>query len=227
MGLFRGFSPETYDFLTEIAWNNYSIWFEENRARYVRCVKEPMYALAAALLPSALEVDPAFNPRIASIVSRIRRDTRYSKDKSPYRAHAWLCFKHHATRVSENFAVYFEITPTSYGYGMGMYSPNPAIMGEFRKRLIARPALFLKLKDSAKLSMFGFEGESYKRDRHPDAPDNIKEYLNLRSIGWHFSSDKLLNTMEPELFNEVNAAFLNMKDMYRFITGADGMGESK
>ena len=33
--------------------------------------------------------------------------------------------------------------------------------------------------------------------------------------------------MEPELFNEVNAAFLNMKDMYRFITGADGMGESK
>ena len=86
---FSGCPEEMYQFFWEIAFQNHREFFEANRDRYKRVVQEPMRALAAELLPTALSLNPSFNQRVTTIVSRIRRDTRYSHDKSPYRDHVW------------------------------------------------------------------------------------------------------------------------------------------
>ena len=83
--IFDGFSAETFRFLLEIGFNNNADWFEANRKRYEQFVRDPMRRLAAALMPTALDIDGNFNPSINASVSRIRRDTRFTKDKSPYR----------------------------------------------------------------------------------------------------------------------------------------------
>ena len=87
---FQGFNEDTYKFLIELAFNNNKEFFAANKGRYKQNVQEPLRALAEGLLPLALTIDPCFNTRMTTILSRIYRDTRFTKDKHPYRDHAWL-----------------------------------------------------------------------------------------------------------------------------------------
>ena len=89
---FSGFRPEAIDFLAELAQNNDRAWFQPRKEEYERLLKTPMEALVAALadrfaargLP--LEADPK------RAVSRIYRDTRFAKDKSPYKTNVYARF---------------------------------------------------------------------------------------------------------------------------------------
>lgn len=218
---FEGFSPETYDFLMEVRFHRDDrAWFEENRKRYYACVKEPLTLLAEELVPTMADIDPEFNLRLTTVVSRIRRDTRFSRDKSLYRDHAWICFRHLNTAVSEGFCIYFEITPESYGYGMGMYAPNTDVMKRIRGAVKARPDEFLALAGSKGLERFTLEGTSYMRDRFPNERAEIRPYLNMKSMSWCFSSERLKDTMMPGFKDELLDAAADMRPMYTFINGA-------
>lgn len=86
--IFNGFSAETFRFLLEIGFNNNADWFEANRKRYEQFVRDPMRRLAAALMPTALDIDGNFNPSINASVSRIRA-TPASQGQVPLRDHMW------------------------------------------------------------------------------------------------------------------------------------------
>lgn len=216
---FQGFTQDAFKFFMEIAFNNNREFYEANKERYRESVQNPMRTLAAELMPDALNIDPDFDTRPGTIVSRIRRDTRFSKDKSMYRDHSWLGFRRPGKRISESFTLYFEITTSGYGYGMGMYSPDPNLMKPMRARMLAEPARFLELARALDLRGFTVEGEAYKRDMFPDAPAALKPYLCLKGIGWHHFTPQLSNAMTPELTDELKDAFQTMGPMYRFLCG--------
>src|SRR5262245_8963279 len=89
---FPGFKPVAIDFLAELAQNNDRAWFQPRKSEYERLLKEPMEAFVAALaerfeahrLP--LHADPKTS------IFRIYRDTRFAKDKSPYKTHLGASF---------------------------------------------------------------------------------------------------------------------------------------
>lgn len=219
---FRGCPEEMYQFFWEIAFQNYREFFEANRERYRRLVQQPMLALAEQLLPVALDINPAFNPRPAAIVSRIRRDTRYSKDKSPYRDHVWLAFKPAEKRTSECFVMYAEFERECYGYGMGMYAPDPAQMGAMRERMRAMPEKFLALVSEPRFAArFRVEGEAYRRPKFTDGDPALLPWLNRRSLSFCFSSPELSRTYSPAIAEEIADAFLLMRPVYRFLMGLD------
>jgi len=220
MNGFQGLSEDAYRFFWEIAFNNNRVFFEENRERYKREVQQPMLALAEYLIPTAREIDPEFNLRPAAIVSRIRRDTRYSKDKSLYRDHVWLAFKHHGVRLSENFVVYAEFERDGFGYGMGMYCPQPGMMQEMRSRILARPSQFLEIAENpAFRERFMLEGEEYKRPKMPDAPKELQPWVNRKRLSYSYFSTELKRTMQPEAAEEIREGFELLKPMYRFLMG--------
>ena len=222
MNEFHGLNEDTYRFFWEIAFQNDRSFFEANRARYKQNVQAPLLALAEQLAPTALEIDPHFNVRPSSVVSRIRRDTRYSKDKSPYRDHAWLGFKPPMQRTSECFVLYAEFERESYGYGMGMYAPDPAMMQRLRERMLAHPERFLELVNApAFAERFMLSAESYKRERYLDAPERLRPWLNLKRITFCYSSPAVSQTLRPEIADEIREAFLLMKPVYRFLMGLD------
>lgn len=82
---FRGFAPEAIQFMADLAENNDRAWFQPRKGEYERLLKEPMEAMIAALADRLeargvpLRADPKRSP------FRIYRDTRFSKDKSPYK----------------------------------------------------------------------------------------------------------------------------------------------
>lgn len=218
---FEGFNEDTYKFLIELAFNNNKAFFEANKGRYKANVQEPLRALAEALLPAALAIDPAFNPRMTSVLSRIYRDTRFTKEKHPYRDHAWLAFRKPGQRLGESFIIYFEIYPRGYGYGLGMHESNQQMMVALRKRILADPAGFLALAQAPALAKYTPEGPLYKRDRFPDAPAELKPYINRKTLSWCYSSDRLTATLKPSLLEEALEAVNALGPLYRYVMEMD------
>ncbi len=216
---FKGFTPDTYRFLIELSLNNNKLFFDANKQRYIDNVKTPMTALATELMPVMLGIDPDFNTKMNSIVSRIYRDARRTHGRDPYRDHAWLSFKHPQRDNSEGFCMYFGIEPSSYSYGMGIYAPTPAMLQPMRERIMADPERFLDLVNAPALSRYTIEGELYKKDHFPAEREAIKPYLNRRGLSWCYSSSDIRSSFDAEaLFNEIKTAVTGMAALYQFLT---------
>ncbi len=91
------FSPATFKFLRELEANNRRDWFNANKERYLRDARDPMLEFIAAFAPRLKKISARFaadpSPNGGSMF-RIYRDTRFSKDKSPYKTYLAAHFQH-------------------------------------------------------------------------------------------------------------------------------------
>ena len=103
--MFTGFSQDAIDFLSEIRLNNHQQFYEANRARYEESVKAPLRALCDEMSEVVAMIDPGLDTRPGRTMSRIRRDTRFTKDKSPFRDHVWMGWRYPGESRSEGFGL--------------------------------------------------------------------------------------------------------------------------
>lgn len=183
---FKGFSPKTLKFLRSLKANNNKAWFQAHRGDYEEYVLQPLRDLVTDLGDFMLDIDPSFEitPAVNKTISRIYRDTRFSKDKSPFRSTVWFTFKNQkkdwTTRVCGYF---FELSIDSYRYGMGFYNAAPVIMSRFRETIDDNPKEFLKaISFFDKQKAFVLEGENYKRITAKTKPDKIQEWYQKRNM---------------------------------------------
>jgi uncharacterized protein (TIGR02453 family) len=141
---FTGFRPEAIQFLADLAANNDRAWFQPRRAEYERLLKEPMEALCAALAEQfevrgiALRADPKRSP------FRIYRDTRFSRDKSPYKTHLSASFPYtggqagpaRAAERAHGSGGYFHFQPGEMFAGGGMWMPEKPRLDAFRRAVV-------------------------------------------------------------------------------------------
>jgi len=183
---FSGFSPKTLKFLRGLKANNNKAWFQAHRADYEDYVLQPLRELVMDLGDFMLDIDSSFEitPAVNKTISRIYRDTRFSKDKSPFRSIVWFTFKNQkkdwATHVCGYF---FELSVNSYRYGMGFYNAASAIMSRFREMIDDNPKEFLKaISFFDKQKTFVLEGENYKRIIDKTKPEKIQEWYQRRNM---------------------------------------------
>ncbi|HLO77251.1 MAG TPA: DUF2461 domain-containing protein [Magnetospirillum sp.] len=172
MSGFSGLPPDLPVFLNALAANNERAWFLDHKAEYQALVQEPLRDLVAALAPHMLEIDGGFdtNPKGAA-VSRINRDVRFSRDKSPYRINQWICFKRPGEGWPQRPAYFLEIGPAGWRHGMGCYAAPPAATKAMRAAILARPARFQAALEQALAAGFTVEGDRYHR---PSLPDGLE-----------------------------------------------------
>ncbi|HKV24564.1 MAG TPA: DUF2461 family protein [Candidatus Acidoferrum sp.] len=86
------FTRDTFQFFRDLARNNRKVWMDANRERYQNFVVRPFRRLLEELSPAILELDSRFDTtgRTGANFSRINRDIRFAKDKTPYRAQMYL-----------------------------------------------------------------------------------------------------------------------------------------
>ena len=183
---FDGFSRKTLKFLRDLKANNNKAWFDTHRHDYEEYVLGPLRNLVTDLGDSMLDIDPRFEimPAINKTISRIYRDTRFSKDKSPFRSTVWITFmiqkKDWTTRVCGYF---FELSVNAYRYGMGFYDAAPAIMNRFRQTIDENPEEFLKaISFFDKQKIFVLEGEKYKRIIDKSKPEIIQHWYQRKNM---------------------------------------------
>jgi len=82
---FPGFPPAGVQFFRGLARNNNRDWFQPRKAIFEASVKRPMQELVAALNAAMMSYAPQYVTDPAKAIYRFYRDTRFSKDKSPYK----------------------------------------------------------------------------------------------------------------------------------------------
>jgi len=183
---FAGFSPKTLKLLRDLKANNNKAWFEAHRADYEEYVLQPLRDLVTDLGDFMLDIDPCFEitPVINKTISRIYRDTRFSKDKSPFRSTVWFTFKNQNKNwTSQVSGYFFELSVDSYRYGMGFYNAAPVIMSKFREMIDENPKEFLKaISFFAKQKKFVLEGEEYKRIFDKTKPEEIQHWYQRKNM---------------------------------------------
>lgn len=117
---FPGFDKAGFTFLKELKSNNNREWFTERKEIYEHHLLEPMRLLLGELRARFREEDLNFNPDPKRGIFRIYRDTRFSKDKTPYKTHIGAAIPY-AGEAREGVGNYIHIEPGGCFYGGGAY----------------------------------------------------------------------------------------------------------
>jgi len=137
------FGKGLFEFLSEIKANNNREWFNANKARYIAEVEEPMLQFIADFGERMKKVSRHFiaDPRrVGGSMFRIYRDTRFSRDKSPFKASAGAQFPRQARSKDRSVPrFYLHLEPGHCIGGGGLYHPDPASLKQIRDRIATRP----------------------------------------------------------------------------------------
>lgn len=221
---FDGFRPQTLDFLVENRIQNSREWFEAHRAVYNDYVLTPLRELVTALTPTLLEIDPEFTvtPAVNKTISRIYRDTRFSRDKSLYRDVMWITFMRRKKFWEGLPGYYFVFGPDGMEMGVGYYEATPAAMDCFRQMVLRSEPAFRRMRAAYnRQKEFTVHAERYKRTRFPDEPESARFWLDMRNIDFESRSTDFDLLFSPRLAGELARMFLNLKPMYEFICAVE------
>lgn len=168
------FGPELFAFVRELTANNDRAWFERNKGRYERDVKEPALAFISDFGPHLRAISPHFLaiPKAqGGSLFRIYRDTRFSADKSPYKTHVGLHFRHAAGADAHTPGFYLHLQPGESFVGVGLWRPDAPTLGRIREAILGAPAKWKKAKAAFEQ---GFElgGDRLKKPPKGFDPDH-------------------------------------------------------
>src|SRR5262245_55097809 len=106
---FSAFPAEGLQFLRLLKRNNNCAWSQRHKGIYDSHVTTPINNLIETLGRDFQTCAPEFiaSPKVSAY--RIHRDTRFAKDKSPYKTHVAAVFPHGSLGKHEGAALYLHI----------------------------------------------------------------------------------------------------------------------
>ena len=220
--MFTGFTEEAIQFFLDLKFHNNASFFHEQHDRYIECVQRPFYEMIEDLAPDMLKIDPGMEVRPHKCLSRIHRDTRFSRDKSPYRDHLWFLFRHAAEPREKSLFYYFELGPDRLGWGMGFWDENREALDLFRKRMRANPAGTLSLLDDLGMDRrrLMLDGTIHKRMEIPsEIPERLKRWYQAKDfyIGKIMPDYRMIYS--EQILKEVRKDFVSLSPLYRMLRG--------
>jgi uncharacterized protein (TIGR02453 family) len=221
------FEPRTLAFLGELADNNNREWFTANKARYEQDVLDVALRFIQAMQAPLADIAPHFvavPTRVGGSLMRVYRDTRFSRNKQPYKTNIGIQFRHEQARDVHAPGYYVHVDPWQVFIGVGMWRPEPDALRSIRERIVARPAEWkVATGDSAFRRHFELGGESLLRpprgfDKDHELIDDIKRksFIAVKDM---VVEDCLSNRFQ----HRVETAFGNAEPFMRFLCKAVGV----
>src|SRR5579863_10206860 len=217
---FPGFPKEGITFLRALKKNNDREWFTPRKATFEATVRQPMIELVSAIHREMLRFAPQYVGEPAKCVYRIYRDTRFSKDKTPYKTYASaLLLRNGFDKYAGCAAYYFAISPENIEVAGGIYTPDRDVLLAVRQHVAENHKLFRATFETPRVrKLFGeLWGESVTRvpkgfDADHPASDLIrrKQYLLDANV-----DPKLATT--PKLFGEIVTRIEAMMPFIEFL----------
>jgi uncharacterized protein (TIGR02453 family) len=188
---FNGFDPSMLGFLDELAQNNERDWFAENKHRYERLVREPALDFIVAMDPLLDRIAPQFEAvakKMGGSLMRVFRDTRFGRDKTPYKTNVGIQFRHTQGKDVHAPGYYLHIEPGAHFIGAGMWRPDPDSLAGIRSAIVERTSAWKSARDAV-AKTYSLDGGALKRPPRgypPDHPmiDDIKrtDFIATRSF---------------------------------------------
>jgi len=212
---FEGFSPECIDFYRDLTKNNETGWFNSHRDDYDRYVLEPSRQFVLAMGDRLYTLAPGIvaDPKVNRSLFRIHRDTRFSKDKSPYKTQLALWFWEGTGPRMECTGFYFHLEPDRLMLGVGIYMFPKPLHEKYREWVVDSKRGKALVKAIGKVADCGYApgGKHYKRvPRGYDSGHERAEYLLYNGLYAGIDMD-----VPEELFSTdlVNYCFMHFEKM--------------
>lgn len=146
----RMFTTASIKFLDDLAANNNRIWFEENRSRYEALVREPALAFISEMSPVLHSFAPHFRAdarKTGGSLMRIFRDTRFSRDKTPYKTNIGIQFRHASGNDVHAPGFYVHIAGNECFLAVGCWHPDTNSLARIRDRIACAPEKWFSARD--------------------------------------------------------------------------------
>ncbi len=214
------FTRETFRFLKDLKKNNDRDWFKENKRRYEEHLKDPSLRVIAAFAPELKKISPHFMATPRSLF-RIYRDVRFSKDKSPYKTHLGLHFRHDRSKDAHAPGYYLHVEPGGAFLGVGIWHPDGKALRAIREHIVEEPAAWKRAKGAKAFEeVFELAGDRLKRAPkdfdadHPLIEDlKWKDYIGVAELPDAF-------VLDPELPKALAKRFKAGTPFMRFLCEA-------
>lgn len=171
------FRPATFAFLRELAANNDRDWFAANKARYEADVRDPGIEFIADFGPRLDKISSHFvadTRTVGGSLFRIYRDTRFSKDKTPYKTNTGMHFRHELAKDVHAPGYYLHLEPRACFAGVGIWQPDTATLTRIREAIVADPAAWKRSAYGKRFTdvFTSRDGDTLKRPPRGYDPDH-------------------------------------------------------
>lgn len=137
------FTQHAFTFLRTLALNNNRAWFHAHKDDYEQHVREPFQRLLGDLQPLLAEASAHYrsDPRtVGGSLFRIHRDTRFSRNKAPYKAWQGARLFHERRREVPAPSWYIHLEPGACFVAAGIWHPDAPVMRRLRQFIVDNPA---------------------------------------------------------------------------------------
>ena len=207
------FSKATFGFLEELAANNNRAWFEANKPRYEALVREPALEFITAMEPALKRFAPHFRaePRkTGGSLMRVFRDTRFSRDKTPYKTNIGIQFRHALGKDIHAPGFYVHIAADECFFAAGCWHPEADALGKIRDLVAQKPEKWFAARDDKKFTaQWELWGDSLTRPPrgyaagHPAIEDiKRKDFVAIAALTGKEVTGKGLVALAEKRFTE-------------------------
>jgi len=221
------FYPATIGFLEELSANNNRDWFKENKARYEEQVLDVALRFILSMQEPLHEIAPRFvatPTRVGGSLMRVYRDTRFSKNKTPYKTNIGIQFRHEQAKDVHSPGYYVHIDPEQVFLGAGMWRPDSDPLRGIRERIAAKPQQWQRaIGERSFKRHFDIGGETLTRpprgfDKEHACIDDIKRksFIAVRYFD-------VKDCLKPQFQRSVESSFRMAEPFMRFLCKAVGV----
>lgn len=210
----RYFTKETFAFLSALEANNEREWFTAHQQEYEDLVRTPALDFISDMsdeMPAISRHFLAQPKKVGGSLMRVYRDTRFSKDKTPYKTNIGIQFRHEVGKDVHAPGYYLHIAPDECFVGVGLWHPDADVLFKIRSAIVEKPEAWKAARDDkAFCKHFSQEGDSlanaprgFAKD-HPLLEDlKRKDFIGLASLSQaNITSAKL----RPQVVEHFRAA---------------------
>ena len=218
------FHAGTLRFLTELAAHNERPWFDTQKSRYENDVVAPALKFIAAMAPKIAKISPHFEAvpkKTGGSLIRIYRDTRFAKDKTPYKTNIGIQFRHERGRDVHAPGFYVHVEPGACFLGAGIWHPDSGSLAAIRTEIVERPKDWQRARDDKRFRRhFELGGDQLAKPPRgfaADAPhmEDLKRKDFIASS--RLDDDEIL---QPKLVDRIGERFAGTAPLMRLLCGA-------
>ena len=221
---FNGFKPSLMSFLRELEKNNDREWFTANKQRYEDRVVEPVMEFIEAMQAPLEKISPHFlalTGKQGGSMMRIYRDTRFGKDKTPYKTNVGIQFRHELGRDVHAPGFYIHLQSSGCFLGSGIWHPASDALGAIRRHIDESPAVWKRASRGKRFrETYELTGDSLKtRPKGFDADHALiddlrrKDFMGIRQV-----TQK--DIASPGFVKQATATFRTGKPLMAFLCEA-------
>lgn len=223
----RYFTPKLFHFLEDLADHNDREWFKANQDEYEKYVREPALEFIndfAAPLAKISKNFSADSRKVGGSLFRIQRDTRFAKDKTPYKHNTGMQFRHVMAKDVHSPGYYVNLQPRECYVGLGLWRPETKVAYTIRDAIAADPSGWKKATRNKRFTdALTIGGDSLTRppkDFDPDHP--LIEDLKRKDFT---AGTKITQKMvtSDHFMEDLATTFKTATPFMKFICGAVGV----